>query len=143
MLDAAIDEQLVNGTAPDASIIAVLARANQPLPSIRANVKLAISGGQNEPRDAIAGTAWALLSHPDQFARISNGLSGYLDAFLEYARWQSPIGMSPRRITCDTTIRGVTVRAEARAFLMFGINDIYNGVPVDRIAARYARIVEI
>ena len=25
---------------------------------MRANIKLAISGGQNEPRDAIAGAAW-------------------------------------------------------------------------------------
>ena len=29
-----------------------------------------------------------------------------------------------------------------RAFIMIGINDVYNGVPVDRIAARYARIVQ-
>ena len=30
-----------------------------------------------------------------------------------------------------------------RAFVMVGINDVYNGVPVHRIAARYARIVEV
>ncbi len=30
----------------------------------------------------------------------------------------------------------------SRAFIMVGINDIYNGVPVDRIVARYARIVQ-
>jgi hypothetical protein len=32
-----------------------------PLNSVRANLKLAISGGQNEPRDAVAGTVWASL----------------------------------------------------------------------------------
>ena len=35
---------------------------------IKANIKLAISGGQNEPRDVIAGMVWALLTHPDQLA---------------------------------------------------------------------------
>jgi len=48
----------------------VLLAAGQPMESIRANIKLAISGGQNEPRDAISGTVWALLTHPDQLALL-------------------------------------------------------------------------
>ena len=44
-----------------------------PMESVRANVKLAISGGQNEPRKAIAGTVWALLTHPDQLDLVRKG----------------------------------------------------------------------
>ena len=87
---------------------------------IHANLKLAISGGQNEPRDAIASAAWALLHHPKQHALIKSGAHSWMDAFEEYARWMSPIGMSPRRVTEDYKIGGFPIAAKARAFLMFG-----------------------
>jgi hypothetical protein len=41
---------------PNSSILSVLLAAGQNMASIRANIKLAISGGQNEPRDAITGS---------------------------------------------------------------------------------------
>ena len=43
-----------------------------------------------------------------------------MQAFEEYARWISPIGMSPRRIAVDHEMGGVTLNAEDRLFLMFG-----------------------
>ena len=43
-----------------------------------------------------------------------------MDAFEEYARWMSPIGMSPRRVTQDYEIGGIPILAEARTFFMFG-----------------------
>jgi cytochrome P450 len=88
--------------------------------SVRANIKLAISGGQNEPRDAIAGTVWALLTHPDQQKLLMDGSIPWIQAFEEYARWISPIGMSPRRIARPWTIRDVGFEPEERVFLMFG-----------------------
>ena len=91
-----------------------------PMESVRANIKLAISGGQNEPRDAIAGTVWALLTHPEQLALVASGAVSWLQAFEEYARWISPIGMSPRRIAKPWTIRDVAFEPEERVFLMFG-----------------------
>ena len=91
-----------------------------PMESVRANIKLAISGGQNEPRDAIAGTVWALLTHPDQLALALDGEVPWLQVFEEYARWISPIGMSPRRIAKPWTIRDVAFEPEERVFLMFG-----------------------
>ena len=48
-------------SAPDTSVLSVQLEAGLPMESVRANVKLVISGGQNEPRDAIAGAIWALL----------------------------------------------------------------------------------
>src|SRR5260370_30302713 len=98
-IDAAIDDMIpVLTKHPNRAILSGLPAAGQPMQSVRANVKLAISGGQNEPRDAISGTIWALLTHPDQLALVRDGKAKWLDVFEEYARWIAPIGMSPRRI---------------------------------------------
>src|SRR5437016_3169368 len=98
-IDAAIDDIVpVLSKKPDLSLLGVMLECGMPMESVRANIKLAISGGQNEPRDAIAGTMWALLTHPDQLAQVAGGKIPWLQAFEEYARWISPIGMSPRRI---------------------------------------------
>src|SRR3954468_23137086 len=98
-IDAAIDDMIpVVAKHPNASILSVLLSANMPMDSVRANIKLAISGGQNEPRDAISGTIWALLTHPAQLAMVRSGAAKWIDVFEEYARWIAPIGMSPRRV---------------------------------------------
>ena len=120
LLDDAIDDMLATATVDKASMLAVLLNANQPMGSIRANIKLAISGGQNEPRDAIAGTVSALLSHPDQLNAILNGDQTWLQAFEEYARWMSPIGMSPRRVAKSSKWNGIELEPESRVFFMFG-----------------------
>ena len=73
-IDAAIDDMIpVLTKHPNASILSVLLASGQSIESVRANVKLAISGGQNEPRDAIAGTVWALLTHPARAGRRGQG----------------------------------------------------------------------
>jgi cytochrome P450 len=120
-IDAAIDDMLpVVSKKPDQSLLGVMVAADMPMESVRANIKLSISGGQNEPRDAIAGTVWALLTHPDQLALVQGGEVSWLQAFEEYARWISPIGMSPRRIAKPWTIRDVSFETNERVFLMFG-----------------------
>lgn len=106
--------------APDQSLLSVQRQAGLSDEQIRANIKLAISGGQNEPRDAIAGTAWALLTHPDQLADIREGRATWLQAFEEYARWISPIGMSPRLVAQDHEVDGIRFAPGDRVFLMFG-----------------------
>ena len=62
------------------------------LDQTRANIKLAISGGQNEPRDAIARTIWALLSNKDQLELVRSNQASMMDAFEEYS--PQVIGMS-------------------------------------------------
>ena len=127
-LDAAIDETLAGFAtcSPDpespegVSVIAVLHRAGAPVEEIRANVRLVISGGQNEPRDAIAGAIWALLTHPDQLALLLEGSLAWDRAFDEYVRWMAPIGMSPRRVAAAARIGDIDIEAGGRAFLMFG-----------------------
>lgn len=119
-IDAHIDAQMEAALArPDHSLLSVAMRAGMPEEQTRANIKLAISGGQNEPRDAIAGAIATLIRHPDQLALIQKGKATWLQAFEEYARWMSPIGMSPRRIASRDTVNGVTFEPDTRAFLMF------------------------
>ncbi len=121
LVDDAIDTMMPGlQITPDTSLLSILSQSEQAEASIRANVKLAISGGQNEPRDAIAGAAWALMTHPDQLEDIQSGRASWLQAFEEYARWMSPIGMSPRRIAKDHEWHDVQLKAESRLFFMFG-----------------------
>ena len=119
-IDAAIDERLPAIEAkPDSSLLAVILGGGMPLASARANIKLAISGGQNEPRDAIAGCIYALLTHPEQLAMIREGRAIWRAAFAEYCRWVSPIGTSPRRVAQPFAYKGVAFEPEERVFFMF------------------------
>src|ERR1700693_4774164 len=120
-IDAAIADMISVVTAhPNVSILSVLLAARQPMASVRANIKLAISGGQNEPRDAIAGTVWALLTHPEQLALASEGKAKWIDVFEEYARWIAPIGMSPRRVARPWSYGGVDFEPEDRVVFIVG-----------------------
>ncbi len=118
---ALIDDHIDQMTAqpPDKSALAVQLTAGLPMDSIRANIKLVISGGQNEPRDAIAGTVWALLNHPQHLEMIRAGQATWADAFAEYVRWVSPIGMSPRVVARNDTVDGILFVPGDRIFFMF------------------------
>lgn len=120
-IDAYIDDMLplVKAT-PNHSLLSVQLAAGMSEAQIRANIKLAISGGQNEPRDVIAGLVWALLNHPDQLALIASGQTTWLQAFEEYARWESPVGMSPREVAKDYELHGIKLTKGERVFFMFG-----------------------
>lgn len=104
----------------DHSLLSVMLHAGLPEASVRANVKLAISGGQNEPRDAIAGAACTLLAHPAQLQRVLQGELSWRRVFDEYVRWMSPIAMSPRRVARPFRFEGVALEPEDRVFFMFG-----------------------
>ncbi len=120
-IDRHIDEMIpVLEKSPNASLLSVQMAAGLSPEQYRANIKLAISGGQNEPRDVIAGLVWAMLTHPEQFQLVQSGAYTWMNAFEEYARWISPIGMSPRRMAQEYRVRDVTFEPEDRVFLMFG-----------------------
>ncbi len=119
-IDKHIDEMLpIIKKDPNASLLSVQLAAGLSDEQIRANVKLTISGGQNEPRDAIAGTIWALLSHPEELKKVQEAEISWLHAFEEFARWISPIGMSPREIAQKYNYKGITFDVGERIFFMF------------------------
>ena len=81
---------------------------------MRANVKLFISGGLNEPRDVIATTLHALLADPEQEALAREDPENLARATEESLRWTSPIGMFPRVVHQDTELGGVELAAGTR-----------------------------
>ena len=117
-VDAALDEMLAwHARFPDDSLIsALLAMPDyaMPLESIRANLKMTIGGGLNEPRDAIGVAAWALLSDPAQHRMVTEDPSLWDAVFDEAIRWVAPIGMYSRQTTRDTVLQGVHLPTGAK-----------------------------
>ncbi|MFJ5713234.1 cytochrome P450 [Neobacillus sp. NPDC093127] len=81
---------------------------------IRANVKLIISGGLNEPRDGIASAVWALLTYPDQRQLVTENPQLYSSLGEEAIRYIAPVGMYPRQVAVDTTLNGVELKKGER-----------------------------
>ena len=105
---------------PDNSLLSTQLRFGLNDEQIKANIKLVISGGQNEPRDAIAGTVWALLKHPSQLNAIQSRKFTWIEGFEEFSRWISPIVMSPRRIAKGYKLKNIEFCENDKVFFMFG-----------------------
>lgn len=111
-IDAAIETVLDHHRAlPNPSILSSMARADPPMPieEIRANIKVIIGGGLNEPRDAILTLTLGLLANKAQRERVIAQPELWPNAFEEAVRWISPIGMYPRRVARETDLSGVTL----------------------------------
>ncbi len=95
---------------PNPSALSVMVNADDPIPEsqIFSNIKIAIGGGINEPRDALLTILYGLFTNPDQLAEAkANGLWG--EAFEEGVRWVAPIQASSRLVMEDTEIRGFVI----------------------------------
>jgi cytochrome P450 len=92
---------------PDSSALSFMVNAKKPIPEsqIIANVKIAIGGGINEPRDALLTIHYGLLTNPDQCEAVRAGAK-WRAAFEEGVRWVAPIQASSRLVMEDTEIRG-------------------------------------
>lgn len=117
-VDAALDEMLDwHAKHPDHSLISQLIRIpdyRMPIERIRANVKMTIGGGLNEPRDALGVAAWAVLTHPEQRRIVEADASLWPTVFEETIRWVSPIGLYSRQTTREVELAGVTLPKGAR-----------------------------
>lgn len=98
--------------APDSSVLSVMVNAENPIAKsqIFSNVKIAIGGGINEPRDALLTILYGLLTNPDQMEAAKKDAL-WAEAFDEGVRWVAPIQASSRRATQDTTIGGYDIAA--------------------------------
>lgn len=120
-IDAAVERVLSKPFDPDnPSMISAMISAGLPEDILRANVRLTISGGMNEPSHVIASAVWALSAYPDQRDLVLSGRRSFKDAFEETARFHSPIGMYPRRTTRDVVVAGVTIPEGATASIVVG-----------------------
>ena len=75
------------------------------------NVRLCMSGGINEPRDGIALTIWALLTHPDALATCAADATRWRSACEELFRWISPVATATRQTTGDIELAGTRIPA--------------------------------
>ena len=93
------------------SALAVMVNADDPIPmsQILSNIKIAIGGGINEPRDAASTLVFGLLSNPEQRDAVLSGEISWTEAFEEAVRWVAPIQASSRLVTEDTEIRGIDI----------------------------------
>ena len=96
---------------PDGSVLSAMLHADgddrMSRDEIVANTKLMLSGGLQEPRDLIALTIWALLTHPDALEEVRADRSLLKPAIEETLRCYAPVGTSTRQTTHDTTLAGV------------------------------------
>lgn len=106
-IDAAIDAVIDKHRREEGpTILSSMAHAEHPhsFEQIRANIKVIVGGGLNEPRDAILTTLLGLLQNPDQMSQVLQNRKLCAKAFEEAVRWVAPIGMYPRRVTQDTVL---------------------------------------
>ncbi|MBE3639263.1 cytochrome P450 [Mangrovicoccus algicola] len=92
---------------PGPSAFSVMLNAKDPIPreQIYANLKIAIGGGINEPRDALATIVYGLLRDPGQFEEVRRQ-EAWDAAFEEGVRWVAPIQASSRLVLEDCQIGG-------------------------------------
>ncbi|QHG85613.1 cytochrome P450 (plasmid) [Rhodococcus rhodochrous] len=113
-VDALLD-QLIPYYAqhPNTSMISAWVNGGLPEASIRANIKLTISGGMNEPQHMVTNMVWALDRHPAQHSEVLTNAALWPTVFEETVRWLSPIGMLPRETTRPTVLEGTEIPAGA------------------------------
>jgi len=122
-VEEAIDRALpYHRENPNTSVLSSMVHADDPhaIEQIYANIKVAVGGGLNEPRDSILTLVLGLLENPDQLERVKADANLWPVAFEESVRWISPIGMYPRRVTRDVVFSGVQLRAGDQVGLCVG-----------------------
>jgi cytochrome P450 len=108
---------------PDNTFTSALVSAGRPVEAILANVKLALSGGINEPQHAITSSVWTMSEHPEQRATVLADPERWPGALEEVLRWLSPLSNIPRRTRQDVEIDGVVIPAgSATASLIASAN---------------------
>lgn len=113
--DAAIEEGIEYlRKHPDGSMLSLMVNAEDPLPRevIKANIKLSISGGVNEPQHTVTNGIWAFTRHLDQLDVAKTLDHGFLAAFDEVVRLYPPIIFTGKRVPDhDVGIRGHAIPA--------------------------------
>ncbi|MCB1342375.1 MAG: cytochrome P450 [Pseudooceanicola sp.] len=111
-IDAAIAERVpVVQARPDPSALSSMLHGGLPMEEIRANTKVIVGGGLNEPRDATCSAVLGLLTHPGQLAQVQADPTLWKTVFEETVRWIAPIGLYPRRVARQVEIGGAVLEA--------------------------------
>lgn len=122
-VDETLDEVIPRLRAePDGSMVSAMLHADDPLDieEIRANVKMTIGGGLNEPRDVLGVAVHALLSDQRQLDQVLSDPCLFANVFDESVRYVAPIGMYPRQTTQEVELGGTVLPAGARLGVVAG-----------------------
>lgn len=110
-MDAMMEQRAAElRAAPNSSALSAMVNAENPIPwtQILANIKIAIGGGINEPRDALCTILFGLLENPEQLEAVKTN-QDWGRAFEEGVRWVAPIQVSSRHVVEDTEIGGYRI----------------------------------
>ncbi len=123
-IDAAVDAALAGGGPEPGSILHAMATSDgggRPLNrgELRANVKVMIGGGFNEPRDALASGLLGLLGHRDQLDAVLADPALWPRVAEETVRWISPIGVAPREVRRARHLSSADLGPGARVLVNF------------------------
>jgi cytochrome P450 len=94
---------------PDNTFTSALVAGGLADDAIAANVRLAITGGINEPQHAVTSIVWALSEHPEKRDAVLADPALWPDVFEETLRWISPLALIPRQAREDTVFEGVRI----------------------------------
>jgi cytochrome P450 len=122
-IDAAVADTVARvSRTPDESVISAMIHAPDPLDieQIRANVKVFIGGGLNEPRDSMSVAIWAVLTNPATRDAVVSDPSLWRSVFEEAIRWVAPIGMYPRQVAQRVELGGVTLEPGSKLGICVG-----------------------
>lgn len=105
---------------PDGSMLSAMVHSDMPWDIARANAKLAISGGINEPEHVLTSGVHTFAEHPDVLDELRASPHRFADAFDELVRWRPPINMISREAKVDVEIGGVPIPAGSRVGALIG-----------------------
>ena len=109
-LGAALDEAIKQSrTSPQNSAIDAFIASGATPEEVVNNVRLMISGGINEPCEAIGLVTWTLLTRPDLRERVSTEPNKMARLVEEVLRVHCPVGTVTRQATADTELGGVAI----------------------------------
>jgi cytochrome P450 len=94
---------------PDNTFTSALVAGGLPDEAVAANVRLANTGGINEPQHAVTSIVWALTEHPDQRRAVLADQGLWPEVFEQTLRWISPLGYLPRHARNDIVLEGVHI----------------------------------
>ena len=123
-LGVALDNQIAAASAhSDASGLSLYLEYGFDRDEITNNVRLMISGGINEPRDAVGLVMYELLTRPEHRERAREDPATLRRVIEETLRYHSPVGTATRQTTEDVVLGGVTIpRGEIVAAVLTSAN---------------------
>ncbi len=100
LFERVIPRQLAD---PNPTVLLAMVNAEHPIAKSQtlANMKIAVGGGVNEPRDALLTILYGLLTNPDQLAECRENTL-WTVVFEERGRWVAPSHVSTRLVTAMT-----------------------------------------